>query len=160
MSLISTPLTAGENILAGNVWIANNIQLVVASGATVFWLIKTGTNDASVSISIASIGDSIVSIHEDATITADGVSIPILNMRRSNTTATIGLSTFHGPTISSNGALLVRRLMYGGDRNDLSSTEGSGGLVFKASTDYLVEFTNEAAVSVAVSYGITVSEVG
>jgi hypothetical protein len=90
-----------------------------------------------------------IEIYENPTTSADGASLPIHNLNRSSVIKSAS-SFFTGPTVSSNGNLIVAFSNFASSQNKtagLGNDEGLVELMLKPTSDYLLKANAASATS-------------
>jgi len=147
---------AAQAIADGGVFYGSDIIRSVADNADQEWLVVTGSVDAVVAFGVKSIGDYELSVFEDTTVTANGTVKTNFNAKRSDTTTTIETLIYESPTVTADGNQITESLNHGGEKNDVTATNDTGGLILKANSNYLIRYTNTSgnSVHIAISWRI------
>ena len=140
-----------------NGWISSHLFTDVASSASVYFHIKTGsTMNPHGNFTISTEAGVTVEFYENPTLTADGTGLAENCLNRQDP-ATPDTTCFHTPTVTTDGTLLEINLI--GTSNtgvtDIGdSITDRGYWVLKKNENYLIKITNtdQAAKDIAIAY--------
>ena len=139
-----------------NGWISSHLFTSVASSASVYFHIKTGSMNPHGNFTISTEAGVTVEFYEDPVLTDDGTDLAENNLNRQTPTAP-ATACFHTPTVTTDGTLLETNLI--GTSNtgvtDIGdSITDRGYWILKINEDYLIKATNEdqAAKDICISY--------
>jgi hypothetical protein len=119
----------------------------IGAGDSAYLLIKVAAGyNPDIIYEISSTADAISFLHEGALISANGTQLTVFNHDRDNGDDPVGIDIYHTPTVDSAiaQATLRQELLPAGSGRD----GGFAGMqkheyILSASTDYLIEVTNE-----------------
>jgi len=131
-----------DRSLDGQIFFGTDIVRGVTNNSTVEYLVVTGSMDAVIFLDLNTTGDYETSFFEDTLTSADGAVLANFNFKRSDTTTVIDTLLYLSPTVTSDGTLISESLAFGGERNSAVATGGSGNLILKPNSKYMLRYLN------------------
>ena len=139
--------SAYSHALSGNAFFGWDVRNSIADSTTVDWVIITGANPAYLYLEVSAVGAFACAIGEDSTAVGNGSARSSLNYERSSATTLLTV-VYQNPTSTIRGTTIGYAFgMDGYNSIEVTQTYGEGGLLLKASTKHLIEFTNLSGVS-------------
>lgn len=136
-------------------------DLDLGTAETDYILMRTGDEPVHTFFQASATGFLKIELFEDAVVSNNGTTLPILPYSRLPNSYQFGMTAFTGPTVTSEGTLIGKRRILGHTQGASSAAVAISDaveLVLKPNTNYLVKNTTTTASTALTLVGVFYDE--